>query len=69
MKNLKYLNEERATVKDTVEKKATRGYPRLEILHKMRSVVNRHQCRRHYARLVTSCELTEVFIAPSMLSV
>ena len=51
MKNLKYLNEERSSVKDTTEKEATRGYPRLEILYKMRSVANHQQCRHHYAQL------------------
>ena len=64
MKNLKYLNEERSTVKDTTEQEVTRGYPHLEILHKMRSVANRHQCRRHYAQLMTSCDLVEVCRVP-----
>ena len=64
MKNLKDLNEERNVVKDTDEKEDTRGYPRLEILHKMWSVANHHQCRRHYAQLMTSSELSEVCRGP-----
>ena len=43
MKNLKNLNEERSTVKDAADKEDTRGYPRLEKLHTMWSVENRHQ--------------------------
>ena len=37
MKNLKYLNEERISVKDTAERVVTRGYPHLEMLRTRRS--------------------------------
>ena len=33
------------------------------ILATMRNVANRHQCRRHYAQLMTSCELVEAYSA------
>ena len=42
----------------------TRGCPRVSTLHKMRSVANHHQCRRHYAQLMTSCEVEESCRSP-----
>ena len=53
MKNLKDLIEERSAEKDATEKEATRGCPLWEMLHKMRSVTNRHQCRLQSAQLMT----------------
>ncbi len=48
-KDLKYLNEECSAEKDATEKQAICGCPRLKMLHKMRSVADSHQCRRHDA--------------------
>ncbi len=48
-KDLRYLNEECSAEKNAADKKAIRGCPRLEMLCKMRSVADSHQCRRHDA--------------------
>ena len=45
--DLKYLNEECSAEKNATDKEAIRGCPRLEMLRKMRSVADSHQCRRH----------------------
>ena len=47
--DLKYLNEECIAEKNAADKEAIRGCPRLEMLRKMRSVADSHQCRRHDA--------------------
>ena len=59
MKNIRTSAE-----KDTAEKEVIRGFPSLEMLHKMRDVANYHHCRCHYAQLMTSCELVEAYRTP-----